>query len=269
MSIQEIYSLPFMQYALGAACLSGAVLGYLGLFIVLRRVVFLGAALPQLAALGVAGAIMVEMPAMGGAVAGAILGVMLLSFAPSKGRIPPDGTVGFAYASAAAVAILLLAASAEGESHVMQILSGDILGTSTDEIFWMAGIYGLVVLIHFASWKEFLLVSYDPEMAATLGYRVRFWDGLLFLTLGATVALAMRVSGAVVSFALLIGPAATALLLSRRFLFIIPVAVGVGGLSGATGLTLSFYYELPSGPMIAACAVAPVFPVALLAMFRK
>lgn len=267
-AIATIYEQPFMRDALLAACLAGATLGYLGVFIVLRRTVFLGAALPQLAALGVAIALVVGFAPVAGALAGALLGPALLSLLPSRSRVPPDGAVGVAFALASSVAILLLARSAQGETHMLQILSGDILGSTTEEITWMAAVFGAAALVHVACWKEFVYVSYDSEMAATLGLRVRFWDGLLFLTIGACVALALRVSGAIVSFAFLVGPAAAALLFSRKLPAIVLFAVLFGVLSAAAGLTLSFQYDLPSGPMIAACALAPILPAALFRFAR-
>lgn len=265
----EIYSIPFMRDALLAGVLAGAVLGYLGLFVILRRIVFLGAALPHLAALGVAGAALAGASPLAGAVVGALVGASLLSFAPARGRVPPDGVIGLVYAIATAGAILLLAGSAAGETHILQILSGDILGTSAAEVRWMLGLFSGIALAHALLWKEFLLVSYDPEAAATMSFRLRLWDGILFLTLGAAVAFTLRVMGAVVTFAFLVGPAAAALLLFRRFAVIVPLAAGLGAAAAAAGLTLSFLYDLPAGPTIAACAVAPALPAALLPLLRR
>lgn len=262
MPLTTVYEQPFMREALLAACLAGATLGYLGIFIVLRRTVFLGAALPQLASFGVAIALVIGIAPIAGALGGTLIGVAALSFVSSRGRVPPDGAVGIAFALASSVGILLLARSAEGERHVLQILSGDVLGATRLEIGWMAVVFGITAIMHAACWKEFVYVSYDSEMAATLGLRVRFWDGLLFLTIGACVALALSVSGAIVSFAFLVGPAAAALLLSRQFPVIVILAILFGALAAAAGLTLSFQYDLPSGPMIAACALAPILPAA-------
>ena len=262
-ALAEIYGQSFMRDALCAAVLSGAMLAYLGLFIVLRRTVFLGAALPQLAALGAAGAMVAGIPPTGGALAGTILGGAARSRVSPRGRVPADGAVGVAFALASSATLLILARSAQGETHVLQILSGDILGTTQVEIFWMAGIFGATALLHYACWKEFLFVSYDPDMAATLGLRIRFWDGLLFFSLAACVALALRVSGAIVSFAFLIGPSVAALLVSRRFPVIIATAIILGALSAAAGLTLSFFEDLPSGPTIAACSLVPILPAML------
>jgi ABC-type Mn2+/Zn2+ transport system permease subunit len=267
--IMSAYEQPFMRDALLAALLAGSTLAYLGIFIVLRRTVFLGAALPQLAALGVAVALVGGFAPVAGALLGALLGPALLSLISTRSRVPPDGVIGIGFAFATSLAILLLAGSAQGESHVLQILSGDILGSTPEEIAIMASVFGMAALVHVACWKEFVYVSYDPEMAATLGLRVRIWDGLLFITIGACVALALRVSGAVVSFAFLVGPASGALLLSRRLPVIVPLAIFLGAIAAAAGLTMSFMYELPSGPTIAACAIFPVLPASIWRVCRS
>lgn len=267
--ILSAYEQPFMRDALLAAILAGATLGYLGIFIVLRRTVFLGAALPQLAALGVALALVGGFAPVAGALIGALLGPAFLSLIPSRSRVPPDGVIGIAFALATSLAILLISGSAQGETHVLQILSGDILGSTQEEIVMMASVFGLVSLVHISCWKEFVYVSYDPEMAATLGFRVRRWDGLLFITIGACVAIALRVSGAIVSFAFLVGPASSALLFSRRLPVIVPLAIFFGVIAAGAGLTISFMCELPSGPAIAACALFPILPASIWRMFRS
>lgn len=267
--IGEIYAQPFMRDALLAACLAGAMLGYLGIFIVLRRTVFLGAALPQFAALGIAASLMFGFAPIAGALAAVFIGTSILSLVPSRSRIPADGAVGIAFAFAASVAILFLSRSAEGEAHVFTILSGDILGITSDELTMMAAVFGVSAIVHGVCWKEFVYVSYDSEMAATMGLRVRLWDGLLFLTIGTCVALALQVSGAVVSFGFLVGPATAALLCSRKLSVIILLTIVFGVCSAAAGLTLSFQYELPSGPMIAACALAPLLPATIWNLIRR
>jgi ABC-type Mn2+/Zn2+ transport system permease subunit len=268
-TLSEIYAEPFMRDALAATILTGAMLGYLGVFIILRRTVFLGAALPQFAACGVAVALFAGFAPLAGALGGALSGVAILSLIPSRGRIPPDGATGIAFALASAAAILVLAATAEGETHALQILSGDILGATSSETLVMAAVFGITAALHFAFWKELLFVSYDAEMARTLGLKTRIWDGLLFLTIGVCVAVSLRVAGAMVSFAFLVGPAAAALLLSRRLPVIVMLAALFGAFSGAAGLTLSFLYDLPSGPTIAACALVPVVPALTLMAIRR
>jgi ABC-type Mn2+/Zn2+ transport system permease subunit len=129
---------------------------------------------------------------------------------------------------------------------------GNVLAIGSDEVVLLAGLAFCIAVIHWAFFKEFLFVSFDPDMAVALGVRGRFWNILLFLTVGVTISLAIRAAGALVVFDLLVLPAATALLLRRSLRLTFLFAVAAGLLSSFTGITLSYVADLPSGPTIVA-----------------
>lgn len=273
MGIGEMYQLPFMQQALLGGVLAGAILSYLGLFILLRRIVFVGAALPQIAAFGVALAISshnlfgLHIPALAGGICAAVGGVALLSWTNERGRIPPDGVVGILYAAAGTLSILVLALATESRTHIHKLITGDILGTTSVEIVTLTVSFGLIGLIHLLFWKPFKIISFDADLADAMRMNRKTWDALLFFTIGVSVALCMRVVGSVVSFAFLIGPAATCLLLFRSFRYIIPATIAIGVLSAFCGLTVSFWFDLPSGPSIAAFSLLPLLPAWIVNKF--
>jgi ABC-type Mn2+/Zn2+ transport system permease subunit len=109
-----------------------------------------------------------------------------------------------------------------------------------------------VLLVHVIFYKEFLFVSFDRETARTLGYNVRFWNLLLYLTLGVVIAYAMQFAGVMLVFNFLVLPAVTGLLLARSMRGIFTVAVGSGLLAALLGFSLSVPFDLPSGPAIIA-----------------
>ena len=108
----------------------------------------------------------------------------------------------------------------------------------------------LVALVHTLFAKEFLFVSFDPETANALGYRTRFWEMLFYLTLGLTIAFAIRVAGVLLVFSLLVLPGVTALLLTRHLRRAFPVAILAGVLPIGIGLTLSYALDFPSAASI-------------------
>lgn len=263
-SFTELLGYGFMRRALLSGILAGGLLGYLGLFVLLRRIVFLGAALPQFAAAGAALSLIVGLPPVLGALVGAFGGVGVVSLFSSGGRIPEDGVIGLTYAVASTGAVLLLSAAARGQSHLLSVLSGDILGSTVRDLSFLMGGAVVILLLHGAFWKELLLTAYDEEGARAFGYNVVLWNLVLYLSLGGAVALSLKLSGAVVTFALLTGPPATGLLLFRRFRWIVPTAVLTGGIAAVLGLTVSFHYDLPGGPTMAAFALLPVAPAVLI-----
>lgn len=262
-SFTELLSFGFMRRALLAGILAGGLLGYLGLFVILRRIVFLGAALPQFAAAGAALSLILGTQPVVGALAGALGGVGIISLFSSGHRIPEDGVIGLAYAFASTGAILLLSAAARGQSHLLSVLSGDILGSTTWDLVLLGTGTIIIVLLHVGFWKELLLTAYDEEGALAFGYSVTLWNLVLYLSLGGAVALSLKLSGAVVTFSLLTGPAATGLLLFRRFRWIIPTTAATGVIAAVLGLTVSYHFDLPGGPTIAAFSLIPVLPAGL------
>ncbi len=259
----EFLGYEFMQRALVGGVLGGGALSFLGLYVVLRRLVFLGAALPQFSAFGIAGAALVELPPLLGAVVGAVLGVTFLPVLRMEGRLPPDGVVGIGYALTSSLAILLLAFADDHHFRPELLLAGDLLGISAADLWIVGGAVLATALLHLLCWRTFKLTSYDPELASALGYRVKVWDALLFLSLGIVLAVVMRISGAIVTFAYLVGPSSAALLLFRRFSLIIPVTIVLGAMGTVAGLWASFTFDLPGGPTVAAAVVLPVVPAVI------
>lgn len=229
----------------------------LGVYVVLRRIVFVGAALAQISSAGIALALWLAGAglSLGGATAPAVVSLALtliavLFFAGgARGTIPPDATIGVTYAVAAAVGILLIAKAASGEAHDI-FLSGNILGITRADTLVLLGVAVPVLVVHAVFYKELLFVSFDRETARTLGYNVRRWDLLLYLTLGIVIASAMQYAGVMLVFNFLVLPAVTGLLLSNTMRGVFGWSVGSALLAAVAGFSLSVPFDLPSGPAI-------------------
>ena len=115
---------------------------------------------------------------------------------------------------AAAVGISLISKATTGEAHDI-FLQGNILGITRGDTLVLIAVAIPVLLVHALFYKEFLFVSFDRETARTVGYRVNFWNLLLYLTLGLVIAFAMQFAGVMLVFNFLVLPAVTGLLVSR------------------------------------------------------
>jgi ABC-type Mn2+/Zn2+ transport system permease subunit len=111
-----------------------------------------------------------------------------------------------------------------------------------------------VLIVHAVFYKEFLFVSFDRETARTLGYNVRFWNLLLYLTLGVVIAYAMQFGGVMLVFNFLVLPAVTGLMLARSMGGIFALAVGAALAAAAMGFGVSVVFDLPTGPAIIAAS---------------
>jgi ABC-type Mn2+/Zn2+ transport system permease subunit len=237
----------------------------LGVYVVLRRIVFVGAALAQLSSAGIALGLFLYGLGIGGElthhpVAMALIitiGGALFFAVGSSGRsgVPPDAVIGVTYAVAAAAGILLIAKAKTGEAHDI-FLQGNILGITRTDTLVLVAVTVPVLLVHLVFYKEFLFVSFDRETARTLGYNVRFWNALLYFTLGIVIAYAMQFAGVMLVFNFLVLPAVTALLLAKSMRGIFAVAITCALFSALIGFSISVPLDLPSGPAIIAVSGA-------------
>jgi zinc transport system permease protein len=233
----------------------------LGVYVVLRRIVFVGAALAQLSSAGIALGLFLSGIGIGGelthhpvamALIVTIAGAVFFGMGGGgRSGVPPDAVIGVTYAVAAAVGIILISKAKTGEAHDI-FLQGNILGITRVDTLVLLAVAVPVLLVHVIFYKEFLFVSFDRETARTLGYNVTFWNLLLYFTLGVVIAYAMQFAGVMLVFNFLVLPAVTGILLARSMGTIFTVAIVAALLAALIGFSLSVPFDLPSGPAIIA-----------------
>jgi len=260
-----------LRDALVGSVLVGAVCPLVGVYFVLRRMIFLGVALPQLSAAGIAFAFVAYRLVVGphehgnvserslaivGAFAFTLGGILVLAAMERRGRETVEARIGVTYAVAAALTILFLAADPHGDAQMVNLLKGDILATTSASLGVLASVLGAVVMVLFAFRKEFLLVSFDRDLAVVFRKRVAVWDLLLYLAIGVTISLGVMTAGPLVTFGFLVVPPLTARLLTRRMISFSLAAASIGGLTAFVGFYCAYRFDLPLGP--AEVAVASV-----------
>jgi zinc transport system permease protein len=278
--VLEMLQQGFMLNVLAGTMIVAAICSYLGVFVVLRRAVFVGAALAQVSSLGVALALYlsgmieiwwgshVHLPPQPTALMLTVAAAVLMAIQHKEQRLPRETVIGVAYAAASALAILVVAVSAHAESEVLNLMFGNVLTIGTGEVIGLAALAVVIGFVHRLFYKEFLFVSFDPDMAMALGLNARLWNILLFLTIGVTISLAIRAAGALVVFNFLVLPAATALMLRKnlRTAFIVAVVAGVA--TSFVGITISYVADLPSGPSIVAVSASFLLLTWLVTLVR-
>ena len=250
----EIFTDSFLRQPLIALVLAGVLCGYLGVFVVLRRMVFLGAALAEVSSVGIAASMLAGLSPVIGSLGFVVLGIAVFSARPRRQTLPHESVVGVGYVLAAALAVLLVHLGT-GEAHMLDILTGNIIGVETADIWWIAGTLAGVIVIHGLFFKEFLFTSFDPETAASQGFHIRLWDALLFLTLGAAVATSIRLVGTLVAFAYLVIPGVWALAVCRSMRSTVVLAPLFAVVPAVLGYYLSFRLDLPTGAAVASVLV--------------
>jgi len=235
-----------------------------GVFLVLRRLVFMGVALPQISSTGVAIALSVPMwlgtlppehaahsehiLAFAGSMVFSLSAILVLAFLEWRGRGLPEGRLGTAYVVAAALSILLLSKNRYAEVGWLDLLKGEIITIDNIDLTVTALTLAFVLAMLGMFYKEILLVSFDRAMAVTLGKNVVFWDVLLYLLIGLTVSMAVLSVGPLITFGFLLIPPLTARLFARNMRQFIILASVVGGTMSFLGFCISYRYDLPVGP---------------------
>ena len=263
---QYLETILLFKDALYGSLLIAIACSVLGVYVVFRRIVFVGAAMAQLSSAGIAFALFLTGMGLAlGVVTQPITMSLLMTMAGAvffglgggRLRIPPDATIGVTYVVAAAAGILLISKAATGEAHDL-FLQGNILGITVHDMWVLLGVALPVLLFHLIFYKEFLFVSFDRETARTLGYNVTFWNLFLYVTLGLVIAFAMQFAGVMLVFNFLVLPAVTGMLVARNMRGPFAVAVVSALVAAVAGFSLSVPFDLPTGPAMIACSGALV-----------
>jgi len=246
----------FMQRGLAASLMVGVLCAVIGCYVVLRSMAFLGDAMAHAILPGVALAYLLKGNLLLGALVAAVLVALGIGFFSRRGAIKEDTAIGILFAAALSLGVVLISTIPTYAVDLTHILFGNVLGVSTMNLWLIAGL-GVVVLVTITVlYKEFLVVSFDPILAATLRLPVAFLRILLLVLLALTIVVSMQTVGVGLVAAMLVTPAATAYLLTRRLFPMMLLSAGVGGLASLVGLYLSFYLNVASGAAVVLTATA-------------
>ncbi len=250
--MQEIFSLPFMQIAMIASALSGIACSYLGVFVVLRRIVFVGIALAQISAMGVAVAVFFEQNPSLFAFIFTVAGGLLLSLNRCNSNIPKEVLIGVSFAAAWAFAILVLSKASHGEADMLNLVQGNILGADWKDVLNLVYVIIPVGIIHLVFYRKLVFTSFDAETASTLGINPFLFDFLFYVCLSLVVSASISLCGVLLTFSFLMIPGAVALLLGRSMKADFLISFVVSIFSSFAGIVISFKFDLPAGPSIVA-----------------
>jgi len=240
----------FMQRGLLAALIVGVLCAVIGCYVVLRGMAFLGDALAHAILPGVAIAYLLGGNLLVGALAAAVVVALGIGFFSRQGTLKEDTAIGILFASALALGVTLISTIKTYAVDLTHILFGNILGVSSGDL-WMTGLLGIGVLgVVVWLYKPFLVISFDPVLAATLRLPSELLRNLMLVLIALTVVVALQTVGVGLVAAMLVTPAAAAYLLSRRLPTMMAISAAIGAVSGFVGLYISFYANVASGAAI-------------------
>jgi len=244
----------FMVRGLSAAVLTGVVCAVVGVYVVVRGMAFFGDALAHSILPGVAVGYLItdgaREPLFWWGTGTAVL-VSLAIGAVSKGaRIKQDTAIGIIFAGMFALGIAIISTVKSYTVDLTHFLFGDVLGVSGNQLM-LIGIFSfLIILLVIAFYKEFLVLTFDPTLAATLRIPMRVFEYLQLVLIALAIAVSFQAVGVALMVAMLVTPAAAAYLLTKRLPVMMILAAVFASASGVIGLYLSYYINVASGPAI-------------------
>jgi zinc/manganese transport system permease protein len=251
--------LEFLAAPFAASLILTGIHAYLGVHVVERGVIFVDLSLAQIAALGATIALL--LPISGGDPHGPIvywislaftfLGALVFSTIRARhARIPQEAIIGICYAVASAAAILAMSKATSESEHLKDMLVGNILAVSWDEVRKTAFLYGAIGVFHYVFRHRFLAISMDPQRAEAEGISLRFWDFLFYASFGFVVTSSVAIAGVLLVFCYLIVPSVAAMLYADTIGNRLAIGWSMGTLVSALGVYLSLRLDLPTGATI-------------------
>ena len=248
------FSYDFMLRGFLASVIVGVVCAVVGMYVVLRGMAFFGDALAHAVLPGVALGYLLS----GGsrdslfwwALGAAVLVALGVGRISKRAEIREDTAIGILFASMFALGIALISSVRSYSVDLSHFLFGNVLGVSTRDLVITSIFGGIVIITILLFYKEFLVLSFDPVLAATLRLPTSLLNNTLLILMAVTVSVAMQTVGVALMVAMLVTPAATASLLTRRMWQGMIVSAAIGAFSAITGLYLSYYFNIVSGSAI-------------------
>jgi ABC-type Mn2+/Zn2+ transport system permease subunit len=251
----SLRAIPGMQISLLASVLVAVICAYIGVFVVLKRIVFVGTALAQISSAGIALAFLLgqsvpffDKHPLGVALVVTLLGTLIYSQQTLSRKIPQESIIAIGYLIASSLTILLIVKTPKGPEEINELLAGSTVTVQRPDLILMAIVFFGVALVHALFYKQFLFVSFDREVAATQGYKPRVWDLVFYFVLGLTITMAIQNAGLLSVFAYMVIPAVTGLLVARRMATAFTVAVAAAVVAAVTGFLFALKLDLPPSP---------------------
>jgi len=257
--ITSPFAYSFMQRGFLAALFVGILCSVVGVYIVLRGMAFLGHALAHAILPGVAIAYLFGGNLILGAFVAALVVALGIGFFSNEGTIKEDTAIGILFSAAFALGVALISSIRTYAVDLSHILFGNVLGVSDSDLIFTVVLTIIILIVVVVNYKQFMVISFDPILATMMKLPVQFLRYLMLVMLGLTVVVSIQTVGVGLAAAMLVTPAASAYLLTRRLPSMMIVSAVIGAISSVIGLYISYYINIASGSAIVLTATGIFF----------
>ena len=244
----------FMVRALIVSVLVGVMCPMLGAYVITRGRAFMGDALAHSVLPGMVVAFLLGISPFFAAVPAGIAIALLMGVVSRRTGVSEDTSIGIIFAGMFALGLVMLSRATGINVDIEDLLLGQVLGVSQTDVLVSLGLTGVVLAGLYGFHRQLVYTTFDEVGASVVGIKTGLVEYVLLALLALVIVIGIQAAGIVLVMAMLITPAATAYLLVRRFVEVMVFGALIGATSAVTGLYLSFYADLPSGPAMALVA---------------
>jgi len=262
------FTYEFMQRGLIASVIVGIICSVIGCYVVIRSMAFMGDAMAHAILPGVAIAYILNGSLTLGALIASIVIALGIGQLSKQGRLKEDTAIGILFSAFLALGILIISSIRTYAVDLSHILFGNILGVSRNDLIFTAVAGFIILLFIFIFYKEFMIISFDQVFARAVKIPVEVYRNFMLILMALTIVASIQTVGVVMIAAMLVTPAASAFLLSKRLPAMMGISCLIGVLSSIIGLYISYYANVASGAAIVLTATV-IFLVIFLFSPRK
>ncbi len=262
--ITEPFTYDFFAKALIAGAVVGALCGALGVFVVLRRMSYIGQGLSQSVLGGVALAAMVSIDPYLGAIFATLVAGLLIHYVGRQHGVRPDAAIGIVSTTMFAFGVALVSANRNKAINLTDLLFGNILGVTAADITLVVVVAMVMAAVGFLFFKQLVFTVVDSAAAAAHGVRAATIELAFTVALAAVVVVSIRIVGVLLIAAVIVIPASTARLIAKSFGPLVAIASALGVAAAVVGLFVSFHVEIASGPAIVLSSAFAFFAVLIV-----
>jgi zinc transport system permease protein len=259
----EMFEYDFMQRAFLAGIIIATLASISGTFVVLKRYSMISETLAHSALVGVAVGLVAGYNPLWMAVFIAVVAAWIIEYLRSSFAIYSDAILSILLSGSLALAVIIVSLGGAFNNSLFSYLFGSILSVSEDDLQVITLFGGISLALLLAFSKELYFIAYDEEVAKVSGIKVKLLNFLLVSVVAVIIALSIRVVGSLLIGALMVIPTVAALQFRVGFLKTMMIALSVALFSVVLGMTLSYYFSLPSGATIVLCVIV-LFIISLL-----
>lgn len=255
-TLLEPLNYEFFRHGLIAATLTGALCGLMGVYIVLRRMSYIGHGLSHAVFGGAVVSALMGWNFFLGAGAWGFLSALLIQGTARRRNIGADAAIGIITTASFALGVALISKSRSFTQNFESALFGNILGVTPEDLIAIGAVSLVIAVAVFFGYKQLLFTTFDPEIAPIYGVPTRWVDAAFALALAATIVVCMNVVGVTLIAAAIVIPPVAARLLTDSFGRLVIISLLLGAACGFAGMFVSYYGDIASGPAIILLAAA-------------